>query len=166
MIALLLVLSVFFHTATQLDEWFEDWSTRVDNDYLSGLLLAELDDMQERHPYWGDPPVTSSTTSRPSSSGMGGNTEQWRSLVEQHFNSEDVWRVLCLMAHESVGNELAYNPSGASGLMQILASWADDFGYVPTDLFNPSVNLFIARQLRDSKAGWNHWNPYQRGLCR
>ncbi len=165
MIALMLFLSIFFHTTTQLDEWFEDWSTRVGDDYLSGQLLAELNDMLDRHPYWGDPPV-SPTTPRPSNSGMEGNVEQWRSLVEQHFNSGDVWRVLCLMAHESGGNERAYNPSsGASGLMQVLASWADNFGYVPSDLFDPSVNLAIARKLRDD-GGWSHWSPYNRGLCR
>ncbi len=164
MIALMLFLSVFFHTTTQLDEWFEDWSTRVGDDYLSGQLLAELDDMLERHPYWGDPPVAS--PSRPSSSGVSYNVEQWRPLVEQHFNSGDVWRVLCLMAHESKGDPNAFNPSsGASGLMQVLASWADNFGYVPSDLFDPSVNLAIARKLRDD-GGWRHWSPYNRGLCR
>ncbi len=167
MIALMLVLSVFFHTTTQLDDWFEDWSARVDDDFLSGQLLAELDGMLDRHPYWGNPPVAS--TSRPSNSGMGDDVEQWRSLVEQHFNSEDVWRVLCLMAHESGGNENAHNPndpgSGAYGLMQVLGSWADNFGYVPNDLFDPSVNLSIARKLRDN-GGWSHWSPYNRGLCR
>ena len=165
MIALLLVLSVLFHTTTQLDEWFEDWSTRVGDDYLSGQLLAELNDMEDRHPYWGDPPVAAS--SRPSSSGVSYNVAQWEPLVAQHFNSGDVWRVLCLMAHESKGDPNAYNSSsGASGLMQVLASWADNFGYVPNDLFNPSVNLSKARQLRDSSMGWRHWSPYNRGLCR
>jgi len=164
MIAVMLFLSVFFHTTTQLDEWFEDWSARMDDDYMSGQLLAELDVMLERHPYWGDPPVT--TTTRPSNSGVSYNVEQWRPLVEQHFNSGDVWRVLCLMAHESKGDPNAYNPSsGASGLMQVLASWADNFGYVPNDLFDPSVNLSIARKLRDD-GGWRHWSPYNRGLCR
>ena len=165
MIALLLFLSVLFHTTTQLDDWFDDWSARVGDDYMTGQLLAELDDMVDRHPYWGDPPVTNTTVSRPSNSGMGDNVEQWRPLVEQHFSSGDVWRVLCLMAHESGGNPSAYNPSGASGLMQILASWADNFGYVPNDLFNPSINLAIARKLYDD-GGWSHWNPYLRGLCR
>ena len=165
MIALLLFLSVLFHTTTQLDDWFDDWSARVGDDYMSGQLLAELDDMLERHPYWGDPPVTSTTSPRPSS-GVSYNVEQWRPLVEQHFNSGDVWRVLCLMAHESQGDPNAFNPSfGASGLMQVLASWADNFGYVPSDLFNPSVNLAIARILRDD-GGWRHWSPYNRGLCR
>jgi membrane-bound lytic murein transglycosylase MltF len=92
--------------------------------------------------------------------------EQWRPLVATYFGdipgAVDI--CLCLMARESGGNPDAYNPSGASGLMQVLSGWADNFGYTPADLFNPSVNLAIARALYDD-GGWKHWSPWLRGAC-
>ena len=148
---------MLFHTTTQFDEWFEDWSTRVGNDYLNGQLLAEFDNMRDRHPYWGNPPAVTSRR-------MGGNVTQWADLILVYFPQADLPRVLCVMTFESGGNPNAYNSnSGASGLMQILSSWADDFGYVPGDLFNPSVNLAVARQLRNET--WSHWNPVKDGRC-
>jgi soluble lytic murein transglycosylase-like protein len=70
------------------------------------------------------------------------------------------------MQLESGGDPGAQNPSsGASGLFQVLPSWADNFGVTPDDLFVPEVNTYIARQLYDD-GGWNHWSPYLRGECR
>ncbi len=162
MIALLLVLSVLFHTTTQLDEWFEDWAA---DDYLNGQVLAEFRDMLNRHPQlvhgYVEPQVrTTPITAR----GMGNDVLQWVPLILVYFPESELDLVLCVMAAESGGNPNAYNPSGASGLMQILASWADDFGYVPADLFDPAINLAIARQLSDDS--WYHWNPYKDGRCR
>ena len=61
---------------------------------------------------------------------------------------------------ESGGNPNAYNPSGASGLFQVLASWADNFGYVPAQLFDPGINVSVARILYDD-GGWGHWRASQ-----
>jgi soluble lytic murein transglycosylase-like protein len=99
--------------------------------------------------------------------GMGnGNVGRWAGLVAAHFAAEDRDRVLCLMGHESGGNPAAINPSsGASGLMQVMPFWADHYGYARSDLFDPAVNLRIARLIRDSQ-GWTAWAPYNRGLCR
>jgi len=98
--------------------------------------------------------------------GIGTNVEQWRGLVEHYFEPGDVERVLCLMHYESGGNPNAKNPrSSARGLMQILGSlWAPHFGVALTDLYNPDINLSIARDIRDSQ-GWAAWAPYNRGLC-
>ena len=84
-------------------------------------------------------------------------------LILLYFPESDLNRVLCIMGYESGGNPNAYNSSGASGLMQILASWAPRFGYTAGDLFDPNTNLWIARQLRDET--WSHWNPVKEGRC-
>lgn len=97
--------------------------------------------------------------------GIGGNVEQWRKLTAEYFPIDAVDTALCLMAFESGGNPFAYNPSGASGLMQVLKSWAWFFGYEPQDLFDPRVNLFIAGELYAS-GGFGHWSPWNRGECR
>ncbi len=165
MIALLLFLSVLFHTTTQLDEWFEDWSTRVGDDYLTGQLLAELDDMHERHPYWGDPPVA--PTSHLSSSGVSYSVAQWESLVERFFPADAVATAMCLMGPESEGNPYAHSYANSIGLMQIHApSWAAFYGVSWNDLYDPVINMRIAADIYLNHGGWFHWNPWNRGLCR
>lgn len=92
--------------------------------------------------------------------------EQWRPLVAGHFNPADVDRVLCLMGFESGGDPNARNgSSGASGLLQVMPFWADEYGVSKADLFTPEINLFIARKIRDVQ-GWGAWSPYKRGECR
>jgi hypothetical protein len=94
------------------------------------------------------------------------SVEEWRPLVAGHFPPEAVDTALCLMERESAGNPNAQNPSsGASGLFQVLPSWADNFGFRPVDLFVPEHNVWVARQLYDD-GGWNHWSPWLRGECR
>jgi soluble lytic murein transglycosylase-like protein len=94
---------------------------------------------------------------------MGSGVEQWRGLVSSY--GWDVEIALCLMSYESGGNPNAQNrSSGASGLMQVLPSWADNFGYTPADLFIPEVNLSISYALY-LDGGWNHWSPWKRGAC-
>jgi hypothetical protein len=101
--------------------------------------------------------------------GMGDDVDQWLPLVAGHFGDlgpEAVETVLCLMALESGGNPNARHPrSGASGLMQVLPSWAPKFGVSRDDLFTPEINLYISRRLYDD-GGFGHWSPYQRGECR
>ena len=160
LLMLTLALPAAAHTNVELETWFAEW----DDDYLNGQVLAEFRDMLERHPqlthgYTQPQPRTTPITAR----GMGNNVEQWIPLILVYFPESDLSRVLCIMKFESGGNSNAYNPSGASGLMQILSSWADDFGYVAGDLFDPSVNLEIAKALRDDT--WNHWNPVKDGRC-
>lgn len=94
------------------------------------------------------------------------SVEEWRPLVAGHFPPEAVDTALCLMERESAGNPNAQNPSsGASGLFQVLPSWADNFGFRPVDLFVPEHNVYVARQLYDD-GGWGHWSPWNRGECR
>ena len=101
----------------------------------------------------------------PVDTGMGSDVEQWRSLVTSYFGTDLADTALCLMQHESGGNPNAQNPnSGASGLMQVLPSWAGKFGYAESDLFIPDVNLTISKALYDD-GGWGHWEPWNRGEC-
>lgn len=97
---------------------------------------------------------------------IGDSVDRWRDLVFVYFPPGDVERVLCLMERESGGNPSAQNQSsGASGLMQVMPEWADEFGYEPVDLFDPMVNLWIASQIEE-RHGWSSWSPYLKGACR
>jgi soluble lytic murein transglycosylase-like protein len=101
----------------------------------------------------------------PANTGMGSDVEQWRSLVTSYFGANLTDTALCLMSFESGGNPGAQNPSsGASGLMQVLPSWADTFGVTRDALFDPATNLNISRALYDD-GGWGHWSPWNRGEC-
>jgi soluble lytic murein transglycosylase-like protein len=91
---------------------------------------------------------------------------QWEPLVSVFFQPEDVERVLCLMELESRGDPSAVNPSsGASGLMQVMPSWAPVFGYTVDELQDPIINLEIAAVILDDY-GWDSWSPFRRGSCR
>lgn len=172
---MMLALPATAHTDTELTEWLDSWA--MGTNY--GSMGLALEDMKARHPCrrildtWVEDcePVSPPAQSAPSSSsapapsadrGMGSDVEQWRGLVSEF--AWDVEIALCLMGHESGGNPNAYNPSGASGLMQVLASWADNFGVTPADLFDPRVNLTIAAALY-ADGGWGHWSPWNRGEC-
>jgi hypothetical protein len=127
-----------------------------------GLTTSRLDALQELIPQLS----RCSGADLLEHEGMGSDVERWRLLVEVYFAPDDVDRVICLMEKESGGNPNARNgSSGAAGLMQVMPRWADVFGYTPDDLFDPTVNLWIASQIRHDQ-GWDAWTPYQRGSCR
>ena len=96
---------------------------------------------------------------------LSSGVSRWRSTVGLYFETGDVERVLCLMTEESGGNPMARNPAtSASGLMQVMPSWAGMFGLQTDDLFDPNVNLWVSRQILQIQ-GWEAWSPYQRGAC-
>ncbi len=151
-----------------MDLWLQeiDWLFReIDNQ-------AELARMQNLHTLSHQAQVAPHTHVRPQSSntGMGTNVEQWRPLVSATFGDlgpPAINTALCLMKYESGGNPSAKNPnSSARGLMQILASlWAPVYNLTYDDLYNPDINLWVARQVYN-QSGWYAWSPYNRGLCR
>lgn len=135
------------------------WS---EEEVKEGLTTSRLGALQELIPLL----VDCSETEITGHGEMGSDVGRWRVLVDVYFNADDVDRVICLMEKESGGNPNALNrSSGAAGLMQVMPSWAGVFGYTPDDLFDPIVNLWIARQIRDQQ-GWDAWTPYLRGSCR
>lgn len=165
-LALALLFPLHSHTQAEQKEWKAEWVERVRTEKLTPKLLGEYLDFQERHAprVVNDPsPLTSSTTSAVDR-GMGPGVEQWRGLVSAY--PWDTNTALCLMSYESGGNPNARNPSsGASGLMQVLPSWAPKFGVSVDALFDPVVNLEISYALY-ADGGWGHWSPWNRGLCR
>ncbi len=175
MIALLLLLSVLFHTTTQLDEWFEDWSTRVGDDYLNGQILTEFRNMLDRHPqlvhgYTRPQPAYKPITAR----GMGSDVQQWVPLLLKYFPESSLDLALCVMTAESGGNPNAANPySTAAGLFQFLRSTWDNIvprsvtggSYDSGQVYQPEANIRAAAWLV-ANDGWHHWNPYKDGRCR
>lgn len=91
---------------------------------------------------------------------------QWRDLAALYFESDDVDRVVCLIGQESAGNPKARNPeTAAAGLLQLMPLWADVADIEYARLFEPEVNLWIARHILELQ-GWDAWSPYRRGACR
>ena len=68
------------------------------------------------------------------------------------------WETLnWIMAHESNCDPGAHNPSGASGLLQIMPMWADDCG--GGSLFDPWFNLSCGLYVYGQQ-GWGAWSVY------
>lgn len=93
-----------------------------------------------------------------------GSVEQWRGLVAQYVPTARVEEVLRVMACESGGDPNAYNPSSATGLMQIKRFWVDpsrpgNFSHLGTDLYDPVTNLrvMVAINESDPRGWWGHW---------
>jgi len=158
------VVAVPTANATPADCWetWEDlasWTVRVQQSGVSPALLTELDDLTPALDRCDDADALAVRQ------GMGAEADIWRPLVGVYFDADDVDRVMCLMDAESGGNPNARNEtSGAAGLMQVLPSWAEVFGYEVDDLYDPGVNLWIASQLQE-RYGWFAWSPFQRGSC-
>jgi hypothetical protein len=95
----------------------------------------------------------------PSSASCGG----WGELVASLWPAEQVATSCRIMLCESNGNPRAYNPSGASGLYQIMPLWADDYERV-TGLpyydgrFDAYANAAFARWLWGQTSSWKHWS--------
>ena len=145
----------FGEEVENLDQWMQEWVSQADIG-LTDQLLAELQQLKERHPWYFQPRGDDSDV----------DVQHWRPLVAAYWPADTVDQALCLLGLESGGDPNADNPdSTARGLFQILASlWAPHFGVSPNDLFDPVVNVKLARQIYDLQ-GWDAWSPYLRGFC-
>ena len=188
---ILIPLTAQAHDHEEIQEWEWNWEARVEKVYQDiqetdvltssaierlAVLNFERQDFESRHPchFTGDcsPTTTAaiaSATGEVSQAAAGeiwmDSVEEWRPLVAGHFAPGDVETALCLMERESAGNPTAKNPSGASGLMQVMPGWANDFGMSVNDLMIPEKNLYAAARIKDIQ-GWTAWSPYNRGECR
>ncbi|MFQ5966137.1 MAG: transglycosylase SLT domain-containing protein [Acidimicrobiia bacterium] len=105
------------------------------------------------------PDTTSTTTTVPSS--FRASVEQWRGLVGQYFNPEDVNLALKVIDCESGGEAAATNErTGAGGLFQHLFKYwdarAEAAGWAGADVYDPEANIAVAAHLVYS-SGWHHW---------
>lgn len=150
------------HTESELDEWMEAWVERIDRTGPSSLI-AEYRDMQERHPWYWNPPIV--TDPHPARPVWSGNVEQWRPLVARYFPPADVETAMRVLNCETggTGNPNSYNGrSGASGLFQHLpkywASRSAKAGWAGASIMDPEANVAVAAWLAED--GWFHWTCY------
>jgi len=143
-------------------EHLVDWSSL---DAKGDLSSRDLDSLRSLAPFVFECVGTSPNLSDVGKLRLSSGVARWRSTVGLYFETGDIERVLCLMTEESGGNPMARNPaSSASGLMQVMPSWAGAFGLQTDDLFDPHVNLWVSRQILHLQ-GWEAWSPYRRGAC-
>lgn len=82
-------------------------------------------------------------------------------LIARHFAPQDHAWAVRVMYCESGGNPAAYNPSGASGLFQILAAYwparSTAAGWPGASPFDPEANVATAAWLYYHGGGPSHW---------
>src|SRR5690554_2278533 len=123
--AIILAAALTLTPVVDADVWLTE---RLEHEDLSVRLLdqwRELTDVPRETSRDSAVPATRSTTTttRPPPTAVPEGVEQWRPLVEAHFPTDAVDRMLCLMWHESRGNPSARNPnSTATGLLQVMHS--------------------------------------------
>jgi hypothetical protein len=149
------------HTRTELDLFVEEWTARAD-EALSFRLVSELQDMEERHPWYFNPTPASRVVD---ASGWSGSVEQWRPLISIFFATDQVDTAMRVMNCETggTGNPDSYNQrSGASGLFQHLPKyWVERSkaaGWGGADIFDPEANVAVAAWL--ARRSWLHWTCY------
>lgn len=87
-----------------------------------------------------------------------GQCSEWMDDALAAGWTEDQWGTLnWIMAAESGCNPNAQNPSGASGLLQIMPMWIDDCG--GGSLFDPWFNLACGLVVYHEQ-GWTAWSVY------
>lgn len=171
------------HTPEEQLAWLQRWSANAQEETPDRAALQARRGFLERHNiqrtervdcgerrrclelvYWpaSDPDPEPESSPAPVLPSVGvdsapAGVEQWRGLVATYFPADQVDKALAVMACESGGDPSAYNPSGASGLMQVMDWWAPEFGYEPEDLFVPEINVAVAYQVW-LQQGWGGWS--------
>lgn len=151
-------LSAQAHTKTGYQDYLEIWAT--EHTEWDRAAVIELRQFVDDHQYLFTRHQATPSVHR----GMGADVEQWRDLAYSFFGDE-VETALAVMACESGGNPYAVSRTNDHGLMQInYPTWGGHFGLSKADLYDPTTNLWVAKQIRDIQ-GWNAWTAYRRG-CR
>ena len=149
--------------ATDLDDegvsaWEQDWSLRFDEGDPASVsdLIAQRRAFLDVHGAPAPPP--------PLVPGWPPWIEQWRPLVVEYFESEDVELGMAVIACESSGDPKAVNPkSDATGLWQHLPGyWKDRWrmaGLPGARLKDPVASTIVAAWLLyNTGNGWDHWS--------
>jgi len=79
----------------------------------------------------------------------GYRVARWAPLVAEFFPRSQLGNALYCISRESGGDPNAHNPSGATGLFQLV-------GY-PFNVFPPRVNVHMAYHLWRAR-GWSPWS--------
>jgi hypothetical protein len=146
---------------TPVDHYLSDWMGRVETE---GAITVEL--VHEYRAFFAllappPPPSPTRPAARHGASPVRSHApgvEQWRPLIEAHFQPADVPWAMRVMACESGGDPYAKNPrSTASGLFQFLRGWwSGAWGYPAFDPFDPEANVRAAAWLYYTD-GPKHW---------
>ncbi|EGC34303.1 hypothetical protein DICPUDRAFT_153511 [Dictyostelium purpureum] len=91
---------------------------------------------------------------------------QMQSLAKTYFGSAAT-TMICIAYYESSWIPTAENPSGASGLWQIMPEHCGEICTMckhPSDLFNPEINAQCAAAVLRAQ-GLNAWTTYSNGDC-
>ena len=170
------------HTQEEMNQWLMQWSDRMEHAFVTdgdfGHLIAELYDMENRHPWWNgefidieeiarsdsgesEPPLhvepakqvtAPAPEPEPEPVTYGKGVEQWRDLVTAYFGGKtDV--ALCIMEIESGGDPTAHNTrTGASGLFQFMPStWSS---MVPDSITGGNMDSVWTPETNIAGAAW------------
>ncbi|KAK5579030.1 hypothetical protein RB653_008708 [Dictyostelium firmibasis] len=100
--------------------------------------------------------------------GQAYSCSQITSLAQQYFNSTSVLDMVCISFYESSWNPQAVNPSGATGLWQIMEDHCQGICQgICTDqqsLFDPNINAQCALAVLEAQ-GLYAWTTYDDGDC-
>lgn len=107
-----------------------------------------------------DQPAADAYAEQVKTANPGGNCDEWYWAAMEAGFSPDQWDTVDqIMTGESGCRPSAYNPSGASGLMQVMPMWADDCGTTRDGLFDPYINLRCAKHVLDVSS-WHAWEAW------
>ena len=90
----------------------------------------------------------------------GASVSRWVWLANDTGWPHDTWPTLFyVIDRESGGSPKAYNPSGASGLLQEMPGWyaGDYYNFPDYDPFNPRLNLYYGYK-GYKVSGWSPWS--------
>lgn len=87
---------------------------------------------------------------------VAGPCHEWAATAEAVGWPRSEWPTVArVMRCESGCDPHAHNPSGASGLMQVMPFW-----WQGRDPYDPAVNLTMALEVHD-RQGWRAWTCYR-----
>jgi hypothetical protein len=110
--------------------------------WIAGLMAAVI---------LATAPAVRDTTPTP----PDGPCNEWYTTAAAAGWPDTDWPTLAaVMFCESRCDPAARNPSGASGLLQIMPGW-----WRGRDPFDPATNLAIGREVHDTQ-GWRAWSCY------
>jgi Transglycosylase SLT domain len=149
-LALLLIPLVAACTPAELRHW--------KHEYRLGDRQAAIAYVERTDPHCGARCLHIMREERPTIRRGWGLCRQWMGLALDSGWPVRQWETMnWVMYRESRCSPSAHNPSGATGLMQIMPFWAPHCGGSSGDLYDPGFNLRCARYVWRQQ-GWFAWS--------